>query len=97
MLAATAAYVFDQSTSVKPSWVISAMWEAFWICVRRALPPVGAIAWALVVVVLLVVPAVLFFTEVGVFECVNMGDMDTFSWFEFMKFVCRIGRVADEV
>ena len=64
---------------------------------RRPLPPVGAIAWALVVVVLLVVPAVPFFTEVGVFECVNVGDMDTFSGFELVKLVCRIGRVADEV
>ena len=97
MLAATAAYVFDQSTSVKPSWVVSAIWEAFWICMGRPLPPVGAIAWALVVVVLLVVPAVPFFAEVGVFECVNVGDMNTFSWFELVKFVCRIGRVANEV
>ena len=64
---------------------------------RRALPPVGAIAWALVVVVLLVVPAVPFFAEVRVFECVNVGNMDAFSWFELMEFVCRIGRVADEV
>ena len=64
---------------------------------RRALPPVGTSAWALVVVVLLVVPAVLFFAEVGVFECVNVGDMDAFSWFELVEFVCRIGGVADEV
>ena len=97
MLATTAAYVFDRSTSVKPSWVISATWEAFWIFVRRALPPVGAIAWALVVVVVLVVLAVPFFAEVGVFECVNVGDMDAFSWFELVELVCRIGRVADEV
>ena len=64
---------------------------------RRPLPPVGAIAWALVVVVLLVVPAVPFFAEVGVFECVNVCDMNTFSWFKLVKFVCRIGRIADEV
>ena len=64
---------------------------------RRPLPPIGAIAWALVVVVLLVVPAVLFFAEVGVFECVNVGDMNTFSWFELVEFVCRIRGIADEV
>ena len=28
-LATAYAYVFDQSTIVKPSWVISATWEAF--------------------------------------------------------------------
>ena len=97
LLVTTAAYVFDWSTIVKPSWVISATWEAFWVCVRCVLPPVGTIAWALVVVVLLVVPAVPFFAEVGVFECMNVGDMDTFSWFELVKLVCQIGRVADEV
>ena len=64
---------------------------------RHALPPVGAIAWALVVVVLLVVPTVLFFAEVGVFECMNVGDMNTFSWFELVEFVCRIRGIADEV
>ena len=57
----------------------------------------ASIAWALVVVVLLVVLAVPFFAKVGMFECVNVGDMDTFSWFELVEFVCRIGRVADEV
>ena len=61
------------------------------------MPPVGAIAWALVVVVLLVVPAVPFFAEVGMFKCVNMGDIDMFSWFELMEFVCRIRGIADEV
>ena len=61
------------------------------------MPPVGAIAWALVVVVVLVVFAVPFFAEVGMFECVNMGDMNTFSWFKLVELVCRIGRVADEV
>ena len=64
---------------------------------RRPLPPVGAIAWALVVVVLLVVLAVPLFAEVGMFECVNMGDMDAFSWFELVKLVCRIGGIANEV
>ena len=64
------------------------MWEAFWICVRHALSPIGTIAWALVVAVLLVVPAVLFFAKVGVFKCVNMGDIDMFSWFRLVKFVC---------
>ena len=43
------------------------------------------------------VPAVPFFAEVGVFECMDVGDMDAFSWFELVEFVRRIGRVADEV
>ena len=73
------------------------MWEAFWKDVRRALPPIGTIAWALVLVVLLMVPAVPFFAEVQVFKCVNVGDMDALSWFELMKLVCCVRRVANEV
>ena len=73
---------------MKLSWVISATWEAFWKDVRCALPPVGTIAWALVLVVLLMVPAVPFFAEMWVFECMNAGDMDALSWFELVKLVC---------
>ena len=61
------------------------------------MPPVGAIAWALILVVLLMVPAVPFFAEVRVFECMNVGDMDALSWFELVKLVCCVQRVADEV
>ena len=57
----------------------------------------ASIAWALVVVVLLVVPAVPFFTEVGMFKCMNVGDVDMFSWFKLVELVCQIERVADEV
>ena len=95
--AATAAYVFDRSTIVKPSWVISAAWEAFWNCVRRVLSPDGATGEALIVVVLPMVRAVPFFAEVRVFKCVDVGDMDTLSWFEVMVAVCRVWGVANEV
>ena len=83
--------------SVKPSWVISATWEAFWKFVRRGLPLDGAISWALVVVVLTVICAVPFFAEDGVFECMDMGDMDALSWFEFMKAMCRVWGISDKV
>jgi len=43
------------------------------------------------------VPAVPFFAEVRVFECVNVGDMDALSWFELVKLVRYVRRVADEV
>ena len=61
------------------------------------MPPDGAISWALVVVVLTVVCAVPFFAEDGVFECVDMGDMDALSWFEFMKAMCRVWGISDKV
>jgi hypothetical protein len=77
--ATVAAYVYDQSTNVKPSWVISLVWEAFLNCVRRVLSPDGTIGEALVVVVLAVVLAVPLFTEVWVLKCVDMGDMDMLS------------------
>ena len=64
---------------------------------RRSLPLDGTISWALVVVVLTVVHAVLFFAEDGVFECVDMGDMDALSWFEFMKAMCHVRGISDEV
>ena len=95
--AAMAAYVCDRSTSVKPSWVISLAWEAFWNCVRRVLSPSGAADEALVVVVLAMILAVPFFAEVGVLECVDVGDMDTLSWFEVMETVGSVWGVADEV
>ena len=96
-LATACAYVFDRSTIVKPSWVISATWEAFWKFMRRGLPPDGAMSWALVVVVLAVVRAVPLFAKDGVFKCVDMGDVDALSWFEFMEAMCRVQGVADEV
>jgi hypothetical protein len=64
---------------VKPSQVISATWEAFWNFVRHDLPPGGANCRALVVVVLSVVHTVLFFAEVGVLKCMDMGDIDMLS------------------
>ena len=64
---------------------------------RRGLPPDGAISWALVAVVLTVVRAVPLFAKDGVFECVDMGDMDVLSWFEFMKAMCRVQGILDEV
>jgi hypothetical protein len=42
LLAATTAYIFDQSIIVKLSWVISEKREAFWNVVRCGLSPVGA-------------------------------------------------------
>jgi hypothetical protein len=97
LLAATTAYVFDQSTIMKPSWVISKMWEAFWNKVRYGLSPVSANCGALVVVVLLVILAVLFFAEVRVLTSIDMGDMDTLIGFEIMEVVCHIWRIVDEV
>jgi hypothetical protein len=72
LCAAMAAYVFDRSTIVKPSWVISLVWEAFWNCVRHVLSLDGATDEALVVVVLAMVLAVPFFAEVRVFKCVDV-------------------------
>ena len=96
-LATACVYVFDRSTIVKPSWVISATWEAFWKFMRRGLPPNGANPWALVIVVLTVVRAVPFFAKDGVFECVDVGDMDALSWFEFMITMCRVRGISDKV
>jgi hypothetical protein len=95
LLATTVAYVFDQSTIVKPSWVISDTWEAFWYDMRRDLSPVGANDGALVVVS--VVRAVLFFAEVGVLKSMDMGDVDTLLGFELMEAVRGKRGVADEV
>ena len=64
---------------------------------RRGLPPDGAISLALVAVVLTVVRAVPFLAEDGVFKCVDMGDIDGLSWFEFMKAMCRVQGISDEV
>ena len=64
---------------------------------RRVLSPDGATGEALVIVVLPVVRAVPFFAEVRVFKCVDVGDMDTLSWFEVMVAVCRVWGVANEV
>jgi hypothetical protein len=80
---------------VKPSWVISDTWEAFWYVVRRGLSPVGANCGTLVVIS--VVHAVPFFAEVGMFKSMNMGDMDTFFGFELMEAMCSKRGVADEV
>jgi hypothetical protein len=95
LLATTAAYVFDWSTIVKPSWVISDTWEAFWYVVRRGLSPVGVNRGALVVIS--VVYAVPFSAEVGVFESMDMGDVDTLFGFEFMEAMHGKRGVADEV
>jgi hypothetical protein len=95
LLATTVAYVFDQSTIVKLSWVISDIWEAFWYDVRRGLSPVGANCGALVVV--LVVHAVPFSAEVGVLKSMDVGDMDTLLGFELMEAVRGEQEVADEV
>jgi hypothetical protein len=59
------------------------MWEAFWYDIRCGLSPIGANCGALVVIS--VVHAVPFFTEVGVLKSMDMGDVDTLLWFEFMK------------
>jgi hypothetical protein len=64
---------------------------------RCILSPDGTADEALVVVVLAVVPAVPFFAEVWVLECVDVGDMDTLSWFEVMEAMCSVWGVADEV
>jgi hypothetical protein len=95
LLATTAAYVFDQSTIVKPSWVISDTWEAFWYDVRRGLSPVGTNRGALVVIS--VVHAVPFSAEVGVLKSIDVGDVDTLFGFELMEAVCGKRGVADEV
>jgi hypothetical protein len=57
----------------------------------------GAVDEALVMVVLTVVLAVPFFAEMWVLECMDVGDMDTLSWFEVMEAVCSEWGVADEV
>jgi hypothetical protein len=51
----------------------------------------GAADEALIVVVVAVVLAVPFFTEVWVLECMDVGDMDMLSWFEVMEAVCGSG------
>ena len=61
------------------------------------MPPDGAISWALVTVVLTVVRAVPFFAKDGVFECVNVSDMDALSWLEFMIAMCCVWGISDEV
>ena len=62
---------------------------------RRDLPPDAAVGGALVVV-LAVVRAVPFVTEVGVLECVCMGDMDAATWDELIEAMCREGWEAYE-
>jgi hypothetical protein len=89
------AYVFDQSTIVKPSWVISNTWEAFWYDVRHDLSPVGTNCRALVVIS--VVHIVPFFAEVGVLKSMDVGDMDTLLGFELMEAVHGKQGVANEV
>jgi hypothetical protein len=49
------------------------------------------------VVILLVVPAVLFFAEVGVLASIDVGDMDILIWFKFMKAICDVWGITDEV
>jgi hypothetical protein len=95
LLATTVAYVFDRSTIVKLSWVISDAWEAFWYDVRHGLSPVGTNCGALVVVSM--VHAVSFFTEVGVLKSMDVGDMDTLLGFELMEAVHGKRGVANEV
>jgi hypothetical protein len=46
---------------------------------------------------LLVVHAVLFFAEVGMLKSMDVGDMDMLLWFEFMKVVCCVWGVIDEI
>ena len=95
MLVATTAYVFDQFTIVKPSWVISNIWEAFWYDVRCGLSPVGTNCRALVVI--LVVYTVPFFVEVGMLKSMDVDDMDMLLGFEFMKAMHGKQGVANEV
>jgi hypothetical protein len=90
-------YVFDQSTIVKPSWVISDIWEAFWYVVRCGLFSVGTNCRALVVFVLLVVHAVPFSAEVGVLESIDMGDVDSLLRFELIEVMHGKWGVADKV
>jgi hypothetical protein len=71
------------------------MWEAFWSDVRHGLSPVGANCGALVVIS--VVHAVPFFTEVGMLKSIDMGDVDPLFGFEFMEAMCGKWGVADEV
>ena len=89
------AYVFDQSTIVKPSWVISDTWEAFWYDMRRGLSPVGANCGALVVVS--VVRAVPFSAEVGMLKSMNVGDMNALLGFELMEAVHSERGIMDKV
>jgi hypothetical protein len=86
LLATTAVYVFDRSTIVKLSWVISDTWEAFWYNMRRGLSPIGTNCGALVII--LVVYAVLFFAEVRVLKSIDMGDVNMLLEFEFMEAMC---------
>jgi hypothetical protein len=71
------------------------MWEAFWYDMRRGLSPVSANCGALVVISM--VCAVPFFTEVGVLKSMDVGDMDTLLGFELMEAVHGKRGVADEV
>ena len=64
---------------------------------RRSWPVGGTFAWALLFFVLLVVPAVPFFTEMQVFEDVDIDEMYLSSWYEFHVFVCDVWWVADEI
>jgi hypothetical protein len=82
---------------VKPSWVISNIWEAFWYDIRCGLSSVGTNCRALVTFVLLVVHAVPFSAEVGVLKSMDMGDMDSLFGFELMEAMHGKWRVADEV
>jgi hypothetical protein len=88
-------YVFDRSTIVKPSWVISNTWEAFWYDMRCGLSSIGANCRALVVIS--VICAVPFSAEVGVLKSIDMGDVDMLLGFEFMEAMRGKQGVADEV
>ena len=56
----------------------------------------GTITVALVVVVLLMVRTVPFPAEIGLLECVAVGDVDSMSWVELMELVCCERRIADK-
>jgi hypothetical protein len=58
--------------------------------VRCGLSPIGANCRALVVVILLVVPAVSFFAEVGVLTSIDMGNVDSLFQFKFMEAMCSV-------
>jgi hypothetical protein len=64
---------------------------------RCGLSPIGTNCGALVVVVLLVVCAVLFFAEVGMLASIDVGDMDLLLQFELIEAVCGKQGVVDEV
>jgi hypothetical protein len=89
------AYVFDWFTIVKPSWVISDTWEAFWYDMRCGLSSVGANCGALVVI--LVVCAIPFSAEVGMLKSMDVGEVDMLLGFEFMEVVHGKRGIANEV